>query len=205
MIGILFATPAEAGPFLELSRAVQLDDKPFRVFQVPDHPEWMVCISGIGKVMAALACQAQILVFGADEIINAGACGALRSGPGFAPGTVFCIATAVEGDHEVLGQAPQPIISDGRIDWDQRAARLVTCDRPVFDTARRLKLSATADLVDMEGAAAARVAAMYQIPWTMLKGITDAAGQADRSTLKENLPMVSEKIGTILWERLKQL
>jgi adenosylhomocysteine nucleosidase len=203
MISIIFATLAEAGPFLELSGAIQLDDKPFRVFQVPTHPTLLVNICGMGKVAAALACQVQILQFNVDEIVNAGACGALRSGPGYLPGAVYCIATAVEGDHEILGEAPRPIISDGKIDWDQRAARLVTCDRPVFDAARRLKLSSVADLVDMEGAAIARVAAMYQIPWTMLKGISDAADHADRATLKENLPMVSEKIGTILWERMK--
>jgi adenosylhomocysteine nucleosidase len=203
MIGIIFATLAEAGPFLELSRAVQLDDKPFRVFQVPSQPTLLVTVSGMGKVAAALACQAQIREFKVDEIVNAGACGALHVGHGYAPGAVFCIATAVEGDHEVLGEAPRPIISDGKIDWDQRAARLVTCDRPVFDADRRLELSAIADLVDMEGAAVARVAAMYRIPWTMIKGVTDAAGHTDCATLKENLPMVSEKIGVLLWERLK--
>ena len=109
----------------------------------------------------------------------------------------------MEGDHEVFGEAPQAIISDGKIDWDQRAARLVTCDRPVFDSGRRQDLSSIADLVDMEGAAIARTAALYQVPWTMIKGITDAAGHTDRATLKKNLPMVSEKIGEILWDKLK--
>ena len=55
----------------------------------------------------------------------------------------------------------------------------------------------------MEGAAIARTAALYQVPWTMIKGITDAAGHTDRATLKKNLPMVSEKIGEILWDKLK--
>ena len=203
MIGVTFATMAEAGPFLELSRAVQVDAQPFRVFQVPLQPTLLVTISGMGKVAAALACQFQIREFKAREIVNAGACGALQSGPGYAPGAVFCIATAVEGDHEVLGEPQQSIISDGKIDWDQRAARLVTCDRPVFDSRRRIELSAVADLVDMEGAAIARTAALYQVPWTMIKGITDAAGHTDRATLKANLPMVSEKIGEILWDKLK--
>jgi nucleoside phosphorylase len=105
----------------------------------------------------------------------------------------------------VFGEAPQPIISDGKIDWDQRAARLVTCDRPVFNDDDRRALSATADLVDMEGAAIARVAAMYQVPWTMIKGITDAAGPQDRASLNANLGTVSEKIGDVLWEKLQHL
>jgi len=203
MIGVIFATMAEAGPFLTLSQAINIDEKPFRVFQVPTRPDLLITVSGMGKVSAALACQVQIREFKVKEIVNAGGCGSLQSDPGYCSGAVFCIATAVEGDHEVFGEAPQPIISDGKIDWDQRAARLVTCDRPVFDAEQRQSLSASADLVDMEGAAIARTAAMYQTPWTMIKGITDAAGPSDRATLNSNLVRVSEKIGKILWEKLK--
>ena len=205
MIGVIFATVAEAVPFLSRSKAVQIDDNPFRHFKVPSQPSLLVTVSGMGKVAAALACQMQIREFMVDEVVNAGVCGALQSDPGTALGALFCIATAVEGDHEVLGEAPQPLISDGHIDWDQRAARLVTCDRPVFDADERRALSATADLVDMEGAAIARVAAMYQVPWTMLKGVTDAAGPRDRASLNANLGEVSEKIGDILWEKLRHL
>ena len=202
MIGVIFATMAEAGPFLSLSKAVQIDDRPFRVFKVPTLPNLLVTISGMGKIAAALACQAQIREFKVGEILNAGVCGSLQPKAGFAVGAIFCVATAVEGDHEVFGQAPQPIISDGKIDLDCRAARLITCDRPVFEAGKRQAFAALADLVDMEGAAIARVAAMYQTPWTMLKGITDTAGPNDRDKLNENLVMVSEKIGRLLWERL---
>ncbi len=205
MIGVIFATLAEAGPFLVLSKAIQLDNRPLRVFKIPTLPDLLVTISGMGKVAAAVACQAQIREFKVDEIVNAGACGALQSEPGYASGAIFCVATAVEGDLEVPGESPRPIISDGKIDWDQRAARLVTCDRPVFDVEKRRTLSATADLVDMEGAAIARVAAMYQIPWTMIKGVTDGAGPRDRATLNANLANVSEKIGNLLWTRLKKI
>jgi adenosylhomocysteine nucleosidase len=206
MIGLIFATMAEAVPFLTQSQAVQIDDKPFRFFKVPTQPTLLVTVSGMGKVAAALACQAQIREFKVDEIVNAGVCGALHSDPGIALGALFCIATAVEGDHEIFGQAPQPIISDGKIDWDQRAARLITCDRPVFDADERQALSAIADLVDMEGAAIARVAALYQVPWTMIKGITDtAASSQDRSSLHANLSKVSEKIADVLWEKLRHI
>jgi nucleoside phosphorylase len=205
MIGLIFATMAEAVPFLSRSESVQIDDKPFRLFKAPTQPDLLVTVSGMGKVAAALACQAQIREFMVDEIVNAGVCGTLQPGPGHAAGTLFCIATAVEGDHEVFGEAPQPLISDGHFDWDQRAARLVTCDRPVFDADERKSLSAFADLVDMEGAAIARVAALYQVPWTMIKGVTDAAGPQDRDSLNANLGKVSEKIGDVLWEKLRHL
>jgi nucleoside phosphorylase len=205
MIGLIFATMAEAVPFLSQSKAVQIDDKPFRLFKVPTQPNLLVSVSGMGKVAAALACQSLIREFMVDEVVNAGVCGALHDDPGNTPGALFCIATAVEGDHEVFGEAPQPIISDGQIDWDHRVARLVTCDRPVFDDDERKALSATADLVDMEGAAIARVSAMYHVPWTMIKGITDAAGPQDRAALNVNLGKVSEQIGDVLWEKLRHI
>ena len=70
MIGVTFATMAEAGPFLELSRASQVDTQPFRIFQVPAQPALLVAISGMGKVAAALACQILIREFKVEEIVN---------------------------------------------------------------------------------------------------------------------------------------
>lgn len=205
MIGVIFATMAEAGPFLSLSQAVQIEDNPFRIFQVPVNPDLLVTVGGMGKVAAALSCQTMIREYMVDEIVNAGVCGSLSSQPGFPIGAVFCVATAVEGDHQVFGEAPQPIISDGKIDWDRRAVRLMTCDRPVFDDDLRQELAAQAELVDMEGAAIARTAALHQIPWTMIKGVTDTAGPKDRTAVSKHLGEVSEKVGQILWERLRGL
>ena len=50
----------------------------------------------------------------------------------------------------------------------------------------------------MEGAVVARVAHLYDIPWGMIKGVTDSAGNGDRTTLHRNLEMVSEAIATQL-------
>jgi len=205
MIGLIFATYTEAQPFLEWSRAMRIDTDPFEVYQVPSKPDLFITISGMGKVASAVACHSQIKEFKVEEIVNAGACGALNSGRAYAPGEVFCITSAVEGDHEQPIRPPQPIISDGRIDWDLPAARLITCDRPVFDTDWRDALSANGDLVDMEGAAIARVAAMYDVRWSMVKGITDNAGPADRAELKRNLTKVSETICRLLWSQLRDM
>jgi adenosylhomocysteine nucleosidase len=109
----------------------------------------------------------------------------------------------VEGDHELLGKAPQPLLSNGGADWDLPAARLVTCDIPVFEAQRRQTLAGIGDLVDMEGAAIARVAALFDTPWAMVKGVSDAAGPTDRDTLFGNLKMVSQRIGDYLREHLQ--
>ncbi len=202
MIGIIFATLTEAQPFLNLCKAVQMDGGPITIYQIPSCPGLVVAISGMGKVAASIASQVLIREFKVNEILNAGACGALVSGAGYRPGALFSITSAMEGDHWVTDKAPQALISDGRTEWDLPPARLVTCDTPVFDTDKRQSLSDKGDLVDMEGAAIARVAALFQTPWTMVKGVTDSAGPLERATLKANLAMVSNKIGQLLWKEL---
>jgi adenosylhomocysteine nucleosidase len=203
MTGLIFATKMEAGPFLAAAPTVRIKEGPIPIYYVDSMPWLHVAISGMGKVAAATACQFLIRELKSVEIINAGAAGALVSGKRFAPGSLFCVTSTVEGDHELLGKNPQPLLSDGRTDWDLPAARLVTCDVPVFDSHRRDALAEKGDLVDMEGAAIARVAAVFETPWTMIKGISDSAGPTDRDVLMGNLKMVSQKIGDYLHEHLQ--
>ncbi len=203
MIGLIFATQTEAQPFLEWSQAIEITSIPIKVYQVPSNPHLMVSISGMGKVSAAVACHSQIKEFKVGEIVNAGVCGALQNGAYYAPGKLFCVTSAVEGDHAVPDTPSQSLMSDGKLDWDLPAARLITCDRPVFDVERREALSLAGDLVDMEGAAIARVAAMHSVPWSMVKGVTDTAGPTDRDELRRNLKSVSEKICRLLWDELR--
>jgi adenosylhomocysteine nucleosidase len=202
MIGLIFATKTEAGPFMSAKQMIRLEGWPIPIYQVTSEPWIYIAISGMGKIAGAVSCQVLVRELKVDEIINAGACGALISGERYAPGRMYCVTSVVEGDHELLGKTPQPLISDGRWDWNLPAARLVTCDIPVFDLDRRRALSSRGDLVDMEGAAIARVAAMFGTPWAMIKGISDAAGPLDRGTLISNLKMVSQKIGAYLWTQL---
>lgn len=204
MIGLMFATSFEARPFLSLHPGDRINGWPFPVYRIDDKPWLLVAISRMGKVAAGAACQALIRELNATEIVNAGACGALQDGDAYEPGALFSIESAVEGDHAVFGKAPEPQVRNVPPAWRLPSARLVTCDTPVFDTERRKHLAAGADLVDMEGAAIARVADLFGTPWTMIKGVSDKAGPTDRDTLKKNLDMVSGKIADFLTAHLKE-
>jgi nucleoside phosphorylase len=202
MIGLIFATLQEARPFLSISRAVRIEDQPFVVYSTPDHAQLRIAICRIGKVAAAAACQALILSHKAERIINAGACGALHDRPELAVGSLVRVTEAVEGDHEVFGKRPKATICAAGIGNGLPPARLVTCDRPVFDPIQRKIHGILADVVDMEGAAVARVAELYGVPCEMIKGVTDNALALDRKTLLENLNMVCEQIAQWLWKAL---
>lgn len=204
MIGLVFATSWEARPFLLATQAEVVAEKPFRRYETALVPALRIVISRMGKVAAAAATLSLITEHGATHIINAGACGALHDTPGLGVGQVVRIASTVEGDHEVFGRRPEPVIC-AATQWPALpAARLVTCDRPVFDLQRRNACAKLGEVVDMEGAAIARVADLYQVPWEMLKGITDTAQATDRATLQQNLNAVSERIAQYLWRALNK-
>lgn len=202
MIGLIFATNWEARPFLSAIQAELTAPQPFACYTTNANPDLKVVISRIGKVAAAAACQYLIHVHDVDQIINAGACGLLTESTEYRVSQVVRVTTVMEGDHEVFGKRPSPTVCSNLLNLDLPTGRLVTCDRPVFDMQKRHACAKLGDLVDMEGAAIARVADLFQVPCELIKGITDKAQPTDRKTLMENLTAVSEKIAELLWQRL---
>ncbi len=204
MIGVIFATKWEARPFLETSRAELAVSHPFALYSIPDNAALKVVVSGIGKVAAATACQYMIHVLQATRIVNAGACGLLSDNPTYGVGQLVRVSEAMEGDHEVFGKRPKPVVCSDILHLELATGRLVTCDRPVFDFQKRHACAKLGELVDMEGAAIARVAELFSVPCELVKGVTDRAQPTDRETLMENLRAVSEHIAEMLWPALEQ-
>jgi adenosylhomocysteine nucleosidase len=204
MIALVFATVQEARPFLMAAQAQIIHPEPFAVYRSDLRSDLRVVVSGMGKVAAAAAAQAMILTGDVARLINAGACGALRDTRELAIGNLVRISEAVEGDHDIFGKRLKPVPCSAEEFLDLPAMRLVTSDRPVFDTTIRAAFSQFGDVVDMEGAAVARIARYYRLPCTLIKGISDNAQPLDRRTLLENLTMVSEQIAQKLWHALKE-
>jgi len=204
-IGIVFATGQEAKPFLSLASAVSVNDAPWELYSVPPaiHPACIAVVSGMGKVAAAMAAAHLVLQQRVAVLVNAGLCGCLNREANWQVGDLLRIRSAVEGDCDRFGQ-PEPA-AGCPIGWfrDLVAARLVTCDRPVFAVTLRQKLAAVADLADMEGAAIARVADCYGVAWAMLKGISDCADDTGRQDIAHHIDGVSEKIARRLIRELK--
>jgi adenosylhomocysteine nucleosidase len=200
MMGFVFATEAEASPFLDLGRFEDVALKPFRLLASPrvDH---RATISGMGKVSAALATQWLIREHGPSRVVHAGICGALGGPRDFAPGDIRRVDSASEGQPGPGIPAEAVACADDL--WSElRPAALVTVERPVFDDALRAELRRYGELVDMEGAVVARVAQLYGVPCSIIKGISDHAGCGGRSMLKSNLSAVSADIAKILWREL---
>jgi len=199
--GILFASSREAHPFIVTSGASKVSDFPFPLYAVQE-PRLTVAVSGMGKVAAALAVQFLIREQGIRRIVLGGTCGALTDDPLFQTGRIFRITRASEGAAGP-GIPDTPATCDTTL-WPQLpSATLVTVERPIFDGQSRRDLVEFGDLVDMEGAVAARVAAMYDVPCAIIKGITDFAGDGHRQMLQGNLDEVSQTLAKELWKELR--
>ena len=205
MVGIVFATHREARPLLTRSAAEALASRPFPLFRISFAADasCLAVVSGMGKVAAAMAAAYLVMEQRVTALISAGLCGRLNCIHPWAVGDLLRITHAVEGDCDRFGQREAERACDPQ--WFRRfqGARLVTCDRPVFDADWRARLAALGDLADMEGAAVARVADCFGIPCAMVKGISDTADEKGRRNVADNIDRVSTSIAAALMDELK--
>lgn len=202
MIGLVAATVREARPLIEACAAVEVSGAPFETWRavVGKHKrDVRLVLSGVGKVAAAAATASLLSQHKVDWLVNFGVCGALVDRDDLLPGTLCQVTTAVEGDRLGMGDAPAGPVTCHHVESIELVpAALVTVDRPVFDADRRRTLSALGQIVDMEGAAVARTAAWFGTPCTLIKGITDPAGEGGRQRLLARLDDVSAALATSL-------
>ncbi|WP_419664040.1 hypothetical protein Dvar_42840 [Desulfosarcina variabilis str. Montpellier] len=207
MVGIVFATHREAKALLDRSKAVAMSQRPFPLYRIQpgQSTSCLVIISGMGKVSAAMAASYLVMGRQATMLISAGLCGRLRAEPSWQVGDLFRITHAVEGDCDRMGKPETPVACGGK--WFARfpKARLVTCDRPVFDAGWRSRLATLGDLADMEGAAVARVASSLDSACAMIKGISDTADDHGRRAVAENIDWVATRIASALMEEIRTM
>lgn len=204
MVGVIFATRREADPFLIKTRATPRDAQPFVEFRTAGETQrpCITVISGMGKVASTMAAGHLVLAHRVSMLVNAGLCGRLIMDKRWSVGDLFRIGSAIEGDCDRFGLAASAVPCDARWFSELKPARLVTNDRPVFDATWRDRLSGIGDLVDMEGAAVARVAMLYGIPCAMVKGISDGADETGRQDVASHVDWVSERIADVLVREL---
>ncbi len=196
MIAVIFATRREAAGFLALSGQDLVRDGTPAVF-IHRRRDMVTLVSGMGPAAAAAAAKVAVETHGAERLINAGICGALHTGPPWLPGTVFAVKRTRTVDWR--GSAPSRAVDCDCEGWAALpTAELVTRSRPVFEAGLRQKLAAWGMLVDMEGGAIAAFAHERRVPCTLIKGITDGAGEGGRDDLHRRLDDVSRRIADVL-------
>jgi adenosylhomocysteine nucleosidase len=201
MTGVIFATFMEAAPYVQLAGHRRLREETPALFGRPRDERLFTLVSGMGPQAASAAARYAVEDRGAGRLINAGICGALRSGPHWKPGRVFVVSRAHLAESRG-NQAFTAVDCDAAAWHHLPAADLITRRTPLFDTGERNTLARRGALVDMEGAAIAAYAHERGLPCTLIKGITDFADEAGREDLHMRLADVSRRIAGILAARL---
>lgn len=156
----------------------------------------LMAVCGVGKVNAASLLQ-QLLNDGARGLLFTGVAGAVD--PSLRVGDVVVSHDAVQHDVDVtpLGYAPgqvpgepavwpaDPVLRDVALEAARATAgegriiagRIASGDAFVADAKRTAALAADfgASCAEMEGAAAAQVCARWNVPWVVVRSISDAA------------------------------
>lgn len=177
-----------------------------------------VVLSGVGKVAAAATLQRAILEHRPRAIVMVGVAGALS--PDLGALSVLVARDAVQWDVDLTAFGSTPgTLNDGRrflplddlgsrlaleaaleLEYRARAGRIATGDSFLADTARASWIARTfeADAVDMEGAAAAQVAADNRVPMVLVRVISDSSGDGAAGSFEAFLRQASDRAARVL-------
>ncbi|WP_367923933.1 5'-methylthioadenosine/adenosylhomocysteine nucleosidase [uncultured Ruthenibacterium sp.] len=159
----------------------------------------VLCCAGMGKAQAAAAVQLLITSFGADAIVFSGIAGNMSSRVGI--GDVVIGGTVVyhDGEPRMFAQS-YPHLEEFHSDASLVAAaekacsennisyivgKIATGDCFVGDSATKQSIAAKCapDCVEMEGAAVAHIAAKNDVPFVILRAMSDNADENAFETL----------------------
>ncbi len=175
-LGILCALPEELGSLAERTLSVR-GRFGLELCEIDLGGETaLACVGGVGKVQAAHA-AALLLAEGVGALVVVGVCGGLVRG--LAAGDFVHCSAAVQADLGLRGAALAEPSAELLEAWLRaapgRRGIFVTRDRAAITPWRRMWLARSfgATVVDMETAAAGRVAARAGVPWAALRAVTD--------------------------------
>jgi adenosylhomocysteine nucleosidase len=189
---------------MRLHRSISLD-QPLLVVALDEEAqhlhvsEWPVLVTGVGKVCAASALSAVLARQRPSRLINLGTAGALRDD---LHGTQV-VGRVVQhdfNDEAIYGLTGQRFGAE--IDLGGTGPVLASGDLFVDGAAERARLATVADLVDMEGYAVAKVARDFGLDVTLVKQISDRAGEGAGRTWREAVDECAEQLGEWLRREL---
>ncbi len=228
-IGIIGAMEEEVKAFKEKMSTKEQFEKAGRTFYIGslhDH-DVIVVTSGIGKVNAASCTQILVDHFDVESIINVGIAGGLCEG--INPGDVVIADSLVEHDMDVsffngdkLGQIPNMDVYDfkcdesllekskevvNELDIHFTVGRIVSGDQFIFDREKQVFLSEyfNASAVEMEGASIGHVAYLNNMPFIVIRSISDNAVIGEHMNYETFKDIAIENSVNILDEILKKI
>lgn len=191
--------------------------------------EVVLARSGIGKVNAAVCAQLMITLFKIDCLINSGVAGTLN--PDVNQGDLVISTDAVQHDVDTtvfgdpLGCIPRLGVTffeaeKSLIELAEKAAtnlnfegvslfkgRIASGDQFIAGgpVQERIKTHFAPYAVEMEGASIAHVAYLNQVPYVIIRAISDKADGGAELSYDEFLPLAAKHASSLLEEMVKLL
>ncbi len=229
MIGIIGAMGEEIQILLNKSnviRRIQLADMTFVQCEL-NGKDCVLVVSGIGKVNAAICAQILISEFGADTIINTGVAGAIDIRLNIGDIVIssdlieYDVDTSAFGDKKgVIPRMKTSVFKaePNLIDMSYRASRkfedlksyrgrIISGDKFIADKEEvlRLKREFNGMAVEMEGAAIAHACYLNQVPFVVIRSISDRADGEAKFDYNKFVHLSAERASEIILDILNDL
>lgn len=181
--------------------------------------------SGVGKVNAARTTQVLVDNFKLDSIFNLGSAGAINANLkigdivigkqvvqhdfditafGHSKGYITGIGNYVKCDEQLVQAFEKVVQNMPERDYQIKIGIVATGDIFCTDIGmkNKIRVNFDADIVDMECAAIAQVAYLNNLPFIVVRSVSDTPNGENASTFDQNLKLASERCAGILEEFL---
>jgi adenosylhomocysteine nucleosidase len=226
-IGIIVAMDEEREAILNIMTDIKIEEiYNLRFFKGKIQENNCILVkSGVGKVNAARTTQVMIQNFNIKYIINLGAGGSINemlnigdvliakqvvqhdfdiTAFGHSKGYITGVGEKIFCDRNLVNKYEQIIQSIPERNYQIKIGVIATGDIFCTETYMKDKIRAKfdADVVDMECAAIAQVCYLDNIPFIVIRSISDAPNGKNAKTFDENLKLASKRCANLLKEFL---
>ena len=190
--------------------------------------EAVIVKSGIGKVNAGICTQILVDDFNVDAVINTGVAGSLKNeinigdivlsedalqhdmdatGFGYEPGVIPRMEESIFKGDETLIQVAKEVNEEVNAEISTFVGRVVSGDQFISDHAKKTELveNFKGYCTEMEGAAIAQVCYLNQLPFLIIRAISDKADNSATMDYPEFEKQAVEHTVRLLDGMLKQL
>lgn len=183
--------------------------------------------SGVGKVAATIATTLVIDKFSPSAVINTGSAGGLDPSMnvgdvligselrhhdvdvtpfGFEYGQVFAMPAAYYGDEPLIEAAKQALDQDS--ETTTQTGLIVTGESFLYQPEKVAFVQQqfpTAKATEMEGAAIAQTCHSLEVPFVVIRALSDIAGKSSHMSFEQFLPLAGERSANMVLRILEQL
>lgn len=228
MIGIIAAESKEMNEIKKLMKNIEEKDLLNLQFFTGkiEEAECVLVECGEGKVNAARTTQVMIDNFKIDKLVNVGSAGAINedlnvkdvviadklvqydfdiSGLGYEKGEICNIGKYIYCDKTLVEECQEAIENIENESYKVVIGTIATadsfCDKP--EIAKMVRKEFNAECVEMEGAAVAQVCYLDQIPFLVIRGISDTPNGNNKIDFRKYLEIASKQSAKILQNLIK--